>query len=178
MQRSSSALIAVGKIGAPHGVRGQVRVKSYTGNPMALGSYGALNLADGRRLSVSQLRPLKEDMLVASFESVVTREAVEALTGKEVFVPRSALPPPNEDEFYHADLIGLIARLAGGEIAGRVAAIHNFGAGDILEIAVTGGEVILLPFTKAAVPNIDFAAGCLTINPPHEVDASDESGAF
>ena len=174
MRGKDDRLVAVGRIGAPHGVQGQLRVKSYTGDPMALGSYGSLSLAGGRQLSVRQLRFLKEDMVVASFAGIAAREAAEDLTGSELYVPRHALPPANEDEFYHADLIGLEAKLETGGSIGKIVAIHNFGAGDILEIAMPGAEAWLMPFTKAVVPSIDFDNDCLTIVPPGEVEATGE----
>ena len=165
------ALIAIGKCGAAHGVRGQVRVKSYTGDPVAIGHYGTLHLASGRKLMVTQVRVLKQDMLVATFAGVTTREAAEALAALELFVPRTALPAAGEEEFYHADLIGLAARTVEGAALGKVRAVLNFGAGDILEITPAGGgETLLFPFTRAVVPLLDVKSGSLIIVPPGEIE--------
>ena len=174
MSKRPEPLIAIGKCGAPHGVRGQIRVKSYTGDPGALGSYGPLHLPDGRTLVVSQLRILKHDMLVVNFIGISQRETAEALAGLELWVPRTALPETGVEEFYHADLIGLVARLENGEILGDIRAVLNFGAGDILEIAPSGGgEALLLPFTKAVVPNIDLKTGHVLVILPGEIEVPD-----
>ena len=117
-----------------------------------------------------RLRPLKDDMLVVKLDGVATREGAEALTGVEIFARRAQLPPPNEDEFYWADLVGLEAVTRDGASLGRVAALSNHGAGDILEIAPNGGgEAMLLPFTKAVAPEIDFASRRIVIELPAEV---------
>ena len=163
-------LIALGRFGAPQGVRGEIRIQSYTGDPAAIGGYGALTDAGGlRRFAVKIVRPLRDDMLVARVEGVATREAAAALTGVELHARRSQLPPPDADEFYYDDLIGLAAVTLAGEPLGRVTAVLNHGAGDILEIAAEGGS-LLLPFTKAAAPEIDFAGGRIVVRPPEEVE--------
>ena len=156
-------------IGAPHGVRGEVRVKSFAADPMSLRDYGALFAEDGRSFEVERLRPAK-DVLVAKFRGVDDRDAAAKLTGLSLGVDRSALPAPDEDEFYHADLIGLEAFNPAGSSIGHVVAVHNHGAGDILEIAPPKRPSILVPFTKASVPDIDIAAGRLTVVPPIEVE--------
>ena len=171
MSKLAETMIAVGKCGAAHGVRGQIRVKSYTGDPGALGSYGPLHLADGRKLAVSQLRILKHDMLVVNFVGIAQREMAEALAGRELFVPRAVLPEALEEEFYHADLIGLAARLQDGETLGRIRAVLNFGAGDILEIAPAGGgDTLLVPFNRALVPQVNIKAGHVVVILPVEVE--------
>jgi 16S rRNA processing protein RimM len=165
-------LILMGVFGAPQGVRGAIRVKSLTRDPKAISAYGAL--VDGKRarlFAFDSLRPIKDDMLVAQVAGVLTREAAAALTGVEIFARRDQLPPPNDEEFYYDDLIGLDAVDAAGERVGRVVAVSNYGAGDILEIAPAGGgETLLLPFTKRVAPTIDFDAGRIVIEPPHEVE--------
>ena len=177
MNQLPETMIAVGKCGAAHGVRGQIRVKSYTGDPVALGSYGALHLADGRKLVVSQLRILKQDMLVVNFTGIVQRETAEALAGLELFVARAALPDAPEEEFYHADLIGLAARTQDGGTLGRIRAVLNFGAGDILEITpASGGETLLYPFTRAVIPLVDVKAGHVVVIPPVEVEVPETLG--
>jgi len=161
----------MGVFGAPQGVRGEVRVKSLTGEPSAIGVYGPLtNKGRSRSFAFESLRPLKDDMLVARLTGVSTREAAEALKGVEIFARRDQLPPPSEDEFYYDDLVGLEAVDAAGGRIGRVVSLMNHGAGDVLEIApVGGGETLLLPFTKGVVTRIDFDDGRVVIEPPREV---------
>jgi 16S rRNA processing protein RimM len=164
-------LIALGVFGAPQGVRGEIRVKSYTADPAAVGGYGPLTDAAGaRRFAVKIVRPLRDDLLVARVEGVATREAAAALTGVEVFARRSQLPPPDAEEFYHHDLIGLAAVTPDGAAFGRVLAVVNHGAGDLLEIARPEGPTALLAFTRALAPEIDFSGGRIVVIPPPEVD--------
>jgi 16S rRNA processing protein RimM len=165
-------LIALGRFGAAQGVRGEIRVKSYTGDPQAIGAYGPLTDANGaRRFVVKPVRPLRDDMLVARVEGVATREMAEALNGVELYARRSQLPPPEADEFYHSDLVGLEAVTPEGEAFGWVTAVLNHGAGDILEIAPpNGGETRLLPFTRAVAPEIDFARRRIVVVAPEEID--------
>ena len=160
--------ILVGVVGAPHGVRGEVRVKSFTADPPALGAYQPLTDAAGARVFVAEtLRRIKDDMLVVKFAGVDERNAAQAITGVQLFAPRAALPEPSEDEFYHADLIGLSAVTRGGEALGEVVALRNFGAGDILEILPAPGQpTLLLPFTKSSAPEIDFPNHRIVIEPP------------
>ena len=163
-------LIALGRFGAPQGVRGEIRIQSFTASPEAVAAYGPLtDVAGARRFEVKIVRALRDDMLVARVEGVATREAAAALTGVELYARRSQLPPPDADEFYYDDLIGLAAVTLAGEPLGRVTAVLNHGAGDILEIAAEGGS-LLLPFTKAAAPEIDFAGGRIVVRPPEEVE--------
>jgi 16S rRNA processing protein RimM len=170
--RAPDRLILMGVFGAPQGVRGEVRVKSLTGEPSAIGVYGPLtNKGRSRSFAFESLRPLKDDMLVARLTGVSTREAAEALKGVEIFARRDQLPPPSEDEFYYDDLVGLEAVDAAGGRIGRVVSLMNHGAGDVLEIApVGGGETLLLPFTKGVVTRIDFDDGRVVIEPPREVE--------
>jgi 16S rRNA processing protein RimM len=162
----------MGVFGAPQGVRGEVRVKSLTSDPKAIGAYGPLT--DGKRARVfafDSLRLLKEDMLVARVRDVSTREAAAELTGVEIFARRDQLPSPSDGEFYWDDLIGLDAVDKAGAPLGQVASVMNYGAGDILEIApADGGETLLLPFTRRVAPTIDFDAGRIVIEPPREVE--------
>ena len=164
-------LIALGVFGAPQGVRGEVRIKSYTGDPKAIAGYGPLTDRSGAlRFVVEAARPLKDDMLVARLAGVSTREAAAALTGVELFARRGQLPPPEAEEFYYDDLVGLEAVTREGEMLGRIVALNNYGAGDVLEIARDGGETSLLPFTKAVAVEIDFPRGRIVIEPPREVE--------
>src|SRR5271167_4744998 len=160
-------LVLVGVFGAPQGVRGEIRVKSFTADPKAIGAYGALTDAKrANHFAFERLRALKDDMVVVKVEGVETRGVAAALTGVEIFARRDQLPPPNADEFYHADLVGLEAVTRAGERLGRVVSIGNYGAGDILEIEPGGGgEPLLLPFTRWAAPIVDFDAGRIVVEP-------------
>jgi 16S rRNA processing protein RimM len=164
------ALICVARIGAPHGVSGAVKLWTFTEDPLAVKSYGPLATKDGaRRFEVTHAREAKGH-LVATLKGVTTREGAERLNGIELYIARDKLPATDTDEYYHADLIGLAAVNAANEPIGRVIAIHNFGAGDIIEIAPLHGATMLLPFTNAVVPTVDLAKGRVVIELPAEID--------
>jgi len=168
-----SALVCVARIGAAHGVRGAVKLWTFTADPFAVKQYGPLATKDGtRQFEVTQAREAR-DHLVASFKGVTTREEAERLNGIELYVGRDRLPATDEGEYYHADLIGLAAVTAADEPIGRVFAIHNFGAGDIIEIAPPHGATLLLPFTDAVVPTVDIAGGRVVVELPQEVDGEE-----
>lgn len=155
----SQNLVQMAVIGAPHGVKGEVRVKTFTGDPTALGDYGPLTDGQGRSFEVVGLRPANT-VVVVRFKGVTTREQAEALNGVALFLERSALPDDlDEEEFYHADLVGLDVEDEAGETVGEVIAIHDFGGGDILEVRLAGKTTIMVPFTRAAVPEVDVG-GC------------------
>ena len=164
-----SERICIAQIGGAHGIRGEVKLKSFTADPMAVKDYGVLESEDGAAsFEIEALRPAK-GYLVARLRGVRDRNAAEQLTNLRLFVPRERLPPPAADEFYHADLIGLAAVTAAGVEVGTVVAVHNFGAGDILELRPpAGGTTIMLPFTDAFVPRIDIAGGRIVVEPPEE----------
>ncbi len=168
--------VLVAHIGAAHGIKGEVRVKSFTAAPLDLAGYSPLEAADGRRFIVKAARPAgaSPDMLVVRFQGVDDRNAAEALNGLDLSVPRERLPAPEADEFYHADLIGLEAVTPEGAPLGTVIAVPNYGAGDLLEIAPPRGLSLLVPFTRAAVPEIDLAAGRVTVVPPVEVGEAED----
>jgi len=160
--------IRVARIGAAHGIRGEVKLWSFTDDPMAVANYGPLESEDGaRRFEIEAARPGK-DFLVARIAGISDRNAAEKLRNTDLFVPRDRLPPIEEvDTFYHADLVGLVAVSENGAALGTVIAIHNFGAGDLIEIApAAGGEPLLLPFTEDVVPTIDLKAGRIVVVPP------------
>lgn len=168
-----AAPICVARIGAAHGVRGAVKLWPFTEDPLAVMDYGPLTTKDGaRQFEVTHARPAK-DHLVATLKGVATREDAERLNGIELYVAREKLPATDEDEYYHADLIGLAAVNAANEPIGRVLAIHNFGAGDIIEIAPASGPTLLLPFTNAVVPTVDLAGGRVVIELPQEIEGDD-----
>jgi 16S rRNA processing protein RimM len=176
--RSGSTRILVGVIGAAHGVRGEVRVKSYTSEPSAIATYGPLHDETGTRsFEFEALRPLRNDLFVARFKDVADRRAAEALTNTGLYVSRDRLAPLGEEEFLHADLIGLRAETPAGTCLGAVAAVQNFGAGDVLEIAPPEGETLLVAFTRASIPLVDLAGGRLVVDLPREVPGEQsESG--
>lgn len=168
-----TARVCVARIGAAHGLRGEVRLWTFTEDPMSVTRYGPLSTKDGaRRLEVSQARAAK-DHLIAALTGVTTREQAERLNGTELYVARDKLPETDEGEFYHADLIGLAAVDTAGTTLGTVAAIHNFGAGDIIEIAPARGPTLMLPFTDAVVPTVDIAGGRVVIETPEEIDGEE-----
>ena len=174
---SKAARICVAKIGAAHGVRGEVRLWPFTEDPMAVLHYGPLSTKDGaRQFEVARARAAK-DHLVAMLKGVADRDAAERLNGIELYISRDALPDTDEGEYYHADLIGLAAIDAQGASIGAVTAIHNFGAGDIIEIAPKSGPSLLLPFTNAVVPTVDLPAGHVVIELPSEIEGDEPDPA-
>jgi 16S rRNA processing protein RimM len=157
--------IQMAVIGAAHGIKGELRVKTFTGDPLALGDYGPLYAKDGRAFEVADIRPANT-VVIVRFKDVKDRTAAEALNGTELFVDRAALPDDGEeDEFYHADLIGLAVKDETGAVIGKVHAIHNFGASDILELALSGRSGVLVPFSRAAVPEISLKDGFVRVDP-------------
>lgn len=164
----SSKPLLLARIGAAHGVRGEVRVKAFTAVAADIGAYGPLASADGRRFDIEALRPVggTPDMLVVRFRGIADRNAAEALTGTDLFVARDKLPETGEDEFYHADLVGLVAHLPTGEALGTVISVQNYGAGDVIEVAPPRGPSLLLPFTRRVVPEVDLAGGRIVVDPP------------
>jgi 16S rRNA processing protein RimM len=161
-------------IGA-HGLKGEVKVKTFTEAPEALARYKRLHAKDGRVFTVTQLRPGKAGEAVATLAEVVDRNTAESLKGLELFVARDVLPDADENEFYHADLIGLTAMDEADRVIGTVKAIHNYGAGDVIEIARGDGDTVMLPFARDFVPVVDVAGGRVVIAVPEEIEA-DERG--
>ncbi|MBX8784442.1 ribosome maturation factor RimM [Ochrobactrum sp. GRS2] len=152
-------------IGAAHGIKGEVRVKTYTGDPMDLGSYGLLYDASGKSYEVLSIRPSKT-VVVVRFAGVEDRNAAEALNGKELYVDHAQLPQDlDEDEFYYTDLIGLTVRDSAGVSYGKVSAVFNFGGGDVLEIKESGKKPVMIPFTLTSVPEILMEEGAILIDP-------------
>jgi 16S rRNA processing protein RimM len=165
--------ICVAQIGAPHGLYGEVKLRSFTADPMAIRDYVPLETEDA--LAHFEIEELRESTnkgggyLIARLAGVADRNAASHLKHQKLFVPRERLPPPEPDEFYQADLIGLRALRPDGRELGRVTAVHDFGAGAILEIVGDGGEM-MLPFTDAFVPAVDLAAGVIVVTPPETVE--------
>jgi len=162
-------LILVGQVGGAFGVRGEVKITTFTGEAMALVAYSPLLRSDGSiGLTLTGARPDKKGV-VARAKEITTKEQADALRGLKLFVPRERLPEPDEDEFYLSDLIGLEVRDASGATLGRVKSVPNFGAGDLLEITpATGGQTWYLAFTHHTVPELHIADGWLLVAPPAE----------
>lgn len=168
--------VCVAQIGAAHGLKGEVRLWSYTEDPSAVAQYGALETEDGsRRLEISSLRAAK-DHFVARLRGVDDRNAAEALRNTKLYIARERLPDTEDDDtFYHADLIGLAAFDSSGSKIGDVIAVQNFGAGDIIEIRRADNTTVLYPFNENVVPQIDIAAGRMIVIAPAEIgDESEE----
>jgi len=167
--------ICVARIGSAHGTGGEVRLWPYTARAEDVAAYGPLQTADGRIFDIASLRPAK-GFLVARLKGVADRTAAQRLRNTDLYVPRERLPEPEPEEFYHADLIGLRAEDAAGQRIGTIMAVHNFGAGDILEIAPDAGAgTLMLSFSTAAVPSVEIAAGRIVVVLPQEVEAPEEA---
>jgi 16S rRNA processing protein RimM len=173
--------VLLGRIGAAHGVRGDVLVECYTAEPQNIAAYGPLESEDGRcRFELKVVRATPKGV-VARVAGVTDRNAAEALRGTALYIERARLPANEEGEFYHADLVGLRAENGQGKAIGTIAAVVNYGAGDLLEIRLEGSrKTELVPFTDAFVPTVDIAGGrAVVLLPPSEDDEEDdESGAL
>jgi 16S rRNA processing protein RimM len=165
--------ILVGAIAGAFGVKGEVRLKSFCAEPADIARYAPLWAADGRTYGVTIVRPIPQGF-AARLTGVATREQAEALRGTRLFADRARLPSLPDDEFYHADLIGLDVVDAGGAPLGQVRAVLNHGAGDILDVQAPGRPALLLPFTRAVVPTVDLAARRIVADPPGEAEDAPE----
>jgi 16S rRNA processing protein RimM len=165
--RVCAARVCLGQIGAAHGLRGEVRLRSFTSEPGAIADYGPLETEDGRVIEIEAMRPAK-DHFVARLSGIRDRDAARTLANTKLYIPRERLPQTEEqDEFYHADLVGLAVVDLAGRALGSVVAIHNFGAGDLIEIRPdAGGNTELVPFDSVNVPAVDIAAGKIVVDPP------------
>lgn len=164
-------------IGAAHGIRGELRVKTFTGDPLALADYGPLYSRDGRAFEIVDLRQ-QGNVLVVRFKGINDRNAAEALNGTQLSVDRSALPDDLEEgEFYHADLVGLSVKDDAGAVIGKVAAVQNYGGGDILAVTLAMGGEALIPFTQAAVPDVSIVGGYIVVDPVAAGLVGDEEDA-
>ena len=171
MAAAEDERLCVGVIAGAHGVRGLVKIKSFTDDPADLTAYGPLTDESGARRYQVAVTGRAKGVLLARIEGVGDRDAARALSGARLYVARAALPEPEDEEYYHADLIGLAVEDRAGAPLGRVAAVQNFGAGDILEIERPDQGTLLVPFTKAAVPLVDPAGGRVVVEPPEETEA-------
>lgn len=152
---SAEKPVLVAIIGAAHGIKGEVRIKTYTADPLALADYNPLKAKDGRSFEVSAVRP-QGTVVVARLKGVIDRNQAEALNGVELYAARAALPEEDDGEFFHDDLVGLAVKDETGASVGRVKAVHNFGGGDILELERPGHPSVMIPFSHAAVPVVDL----------------------
>jgi 16S rRNA processing protein RimM len=168
--------VLLGVVVGVHGVKGAVKLRSHTADPADIAAYGPLVAEDGRSFHIKILG-LAKGNVVASFSGIGDRDAAEGLVGLKLYAFRTALPEPDdEDTFYHADLVGLKAERSDGAVYGRVKAVANFGAGDLLEIALAeGGKTVFLPFTKASVPLVEVKAGRVVVDPPLEVQGGEDA---
>ena len=157
----------LGEIGRPQGLQGEVRIRSFTAEPGAIADYGPLEDETGTRLFEIESLRVTPKALSARLKGVESRGQAEALTGTKLYVPRSRMPEREEDEWYHSDLIGSAALDPDGAAIGTVIAVHNFGAGDLLEIRpASGAATVLMPFTRETVPEVDVEGGWLKVVPP------------
>jgi 16S rRNA processing protein RimM len=169
--------VLVAQIGAAHGIRGEVRLRAFTADPLAVKDYGPLETEDGAQtLTIETLRPQK-DVLVVRFAGITDRNAAERLRNQNLYVARARLPATEADEFYHTDLIGLKVEAADGRALGTVIAVHNFGAGDLIEVKPPDGPAVMLPFTESAVPLVDVAGGRIVVAQWDNAASSGSSGA-
>ena len=159
----SDERVCVGQIGAPHGVRGLVVIRSFTEIPQDITAYGTLTTEDGTPVSL-ELKGVKKSGQIAAISGISSKEAAEGLKGARLYAARSRLPETEDGEYYHADLIGIEARDSNGRPLGRVVAIHDFGAGDLVEIDPGSGKTVLIPFTEDKVPVVDIAGAHMIID--------------
>ena len=169
--------VCVGQIVGAIGVRGELRVRPFTETPEGVAAYGPVIAEPGGVTLDLQVLRIVKDGVAARAKGIADRTTAETLKGKRLYVDRAALPTPAEEEFYHADLIGLRAEDEAGAVIGRVAALHNFGAGDVLEIERAGGKPLLLTFTKAMVPVVDVKGGRVVVMTPPESAENEEDKA-
>lgn len=168
--------ILLGVVIGAQGLRGEVKVKTFTEAPERLSVYGRLHTEDGRMLDVVSVRAARAGSAIVQFKGIEDRSAAESLANVKLLVARAALPATAKDEFYHADLIGLRAQDPEGRVIGTVNAIHNFGAGDVIELSRTEGGTLLLPFTRETVPSIDLEGEFLVVAEPKDVEAEAHRG--
>jgi 16S rRNA processing protein RimM len=168
--------ICVGMITAAHGVRGAVKIRAFTADARALPDYAPLYDETATRRFEVTFQSFAKDHWLAKLQGIEDRDAAEALRGTRLFIDRAQLPATQEEEFYHADLIGMAAFSESGEALGSVKAVHDFGGGDVLEIDGGARPSLMVPFTRAAVPVIDLAAGRMTVVPPTLVEGAAEDG--
>lgn len=174
----SAARVCLGVIVGAKGLRGEVRIKSFTQDPSDVGAYGPVTTGDGRTFKVTVVGSA-QGVVIAKLAGIADRNQAEALKGAELFVDRGALPAPDDGAFYHADLIGAEVRLTDGAVLGRVSGLHNFGGGDMMEVGEGHGSV-LIPLTSEAIAELDVKGGRVVVHPlpgllPGDSDEAPES---
>ena len=174
LRGDDGSLVLMGRFGAPHGIRGDIKLTSFASDPLALLRYEGLRFDDGRELSFTHMRLIRDNLCIAHIKGIDQRDQAQALTGRDIFIKRADLPPPQPDEFYITDLIGLEARDEQGHVLGHIRDVVNYGAGDILEMTRVDGEVVLIAFTRAHVPHVDCASGFVTVLVPVDVNGEPE----
>ncbi len=166
-------LVLLAAVIGASGLQGAVKVKTFTASPQALTDYGALQDKNGKAFTITAFRPGKPGEAVISLGGINSRQAAEALKGTELFIARDRLPKADDEEFYHADLIGLEAQDSEGRVLGKITALHNYGAGDIVEITRPDGDHVLLAFTRETVPTIDVTGGRVVVAVPEDDEDTD-----
>ena len=172
--------VCVGVITGVRGLKGDLKVKSFTSDPKDVGAYGPVSDETGGKVLELSVTGMAKDQVVVRIAGVTDRTAAEALKGMQLYVPRDALPAPEDDEYYHADLIGLVAEEAGSadgaEPFGKVRSVYDFGAGDVLEVERPSGETVMLPFTRKVVPEVDLTRGRVVVDPPDGLFETPDQG--
>ena len=170
--------VCIGAITGVRGLRGEVRIKSFTADPDGVAAYGPVTDEGGERAYRIRVIGHVKGRVIARLDGIDDRDAAESLKGTKLYVPRSVLPEPEDGAFYHADLVGLRAETADGAPLGTVKAVYNFGAGDVIEITGDGAgkDGLMVPFTNAAVPDVDLEQGVIVVSPPDYLETDDETG--
>ena len=166
VRNSERSMVRIGHIAGASGVKGDLRISSYTEHPMDVCAYGPVEDKEGKEKFVLKPKRMAKGHVIAHADGIDNRDAAERLRGTELFVTREALPPPGEEEFYYNDLIDVPVYAVNGDILGSVIAVHDFGAGTILEVNAKKGKTVLVPFTKDVVPVVDLSAKRIEIDPP------------
>ncbi len=177
MATSPEERVCIGAIAGVRGLKGEVRIKSFTADPDDIAAYGPVSTEDGDRTYRINVTARAKGLIIARLDGIDDRDAAEALKGTRLYVPKGVLPKPDDGDFYHADLIGLKAETGDGDTLGKVKAVHNFGAGDIIEITAgpgEGKEDLMVPFTEALVPDVDLTEGRIVVAPPEVLEADGE----
>jgi 16S rRNA processing protein RimM len=168
MTSSDDQKVLMARIGAAHGIRGEVRVKPFGDDPLSFADYGILTTKDGSRSFEVEKARVQKTVVITRFKGVTDRNQAEELNGVDLYIDRSQLPEPEDDEFYYSDLTGLAVLDRDGETLGRIVAVQDFGAGDLLEVRPQRGRTFYVPFTKAFVPDISLADGLVRIDLPED----------
>lgn len=167
--------VLMAKIGAAHGIRGEVRVKPFGDDPLSFADYGVLTSKDGARLFEVERARVQKTVVITKFRDVTDRNQAEELNGVELFIDRDQLPEPDEDEYYYSDLNGLAVVDQDGNSLGKIIAVQDFGAGDLLEIRPSRGRTFYIPFTKDFVPEVSVSSGRVMAHLPDDYFSEDNS---